>query len=53
MRVTSSDLQTLDISPTKIWGKLIKTHGRFTAVYTENVFGNLKVIGSPKLKEWW
>jgi hypothetical protein len=53
MRVTSPDLQTLDISATKVWQKLVKTPGRFVIEYAENIFGIFDVGVFPELKEWW
>jgi hypothetical protein len=53
MRITSLDLQAIDISATRVWGKLVKNPGRFVGEYTENIFGNFQVEKSPELKEWW
>ena len=53
MRVTSPDLQTIDISPTKIWGKLVKEHNRFKGEYTENVFGHFPIEAFPEMQDAW
>ena len=53
MRVTSPELRTIDISPTRVWKKLVKTPDRFTGEYTENIFGNFDIAAFPEMKEWW
>ncbi len=53
VRVTSPDLRALDISATKVWGKLVKNSDRFIGEYTENIFGNFQVERFPDLYEWW
>jgi hypothetical protein len=53
MRITSPNLQNMDISATKVWQKLVKTPGRFVSEYTENIFGNFDAGMFPELTEWW
>lgn len=51
-RVTSPELKMLGASPTKIWGKLVKTEGRFASVDSEKLFGGLKVHQLPGMQSW-
>jgi len=53
MRVTSPDLQAVDISATKVWHKLVKNSDRFIGEYTENIFGNFQIERFPELNAWW
>lgn len=52
MRVTSPELKKIEISPTRIWAKLVKTPGRFIGEYTENLFDNFDTQTFPELKKW-
>ena len=53
MRITSPDLRALDISATGVWGRLVRTPGSFTAVYTENLFGHFPVEKFLAMMDWW
>lgn len=52
MRVTSPELKRIEISPTRIWAKLVKIPGRFIGEYTENIFDNFDTKTFPELKNW-
>ena len=52
-RITSPDLQSLGLSATQVWQKLVKTPGKFISVSTEELFGKFEAEQFPKLKVWW
>jgi hypothetical protein len=51
-KVTSPELKKLGESATSIWGKLVKTEGRFVSVSTEKLFGTLSETQLPEIKAW-
>ena len=53
MRVTSPNLQAIDISPTRIWKKLMMGSNRFIGEYAENIFCKVDIKKYPEVKDWW
>jgi len=52
-RVTSPALQGLAPSATAVWSKLVKNPDRFSAVYSEDIFGRFPVERFSELANWW
>jgi hypothetical protein len=52
-RITSPPLEKLGNSPTEVWQKLVRYPGKFTSVYTEELFGKFDVSTFPELHDWW
>jgi hypothetical protein len=52
-RITSPDLRPLEITATRVWGRLVKIPGRFFAEYTENLFSRFPVEQFPEMEKWW
>lgn len=51
-KVTSPNLRKLGESATSVWGKLVKTEGRFISISTEQLFGNLSAKQLPEIETW-
>ncbi len=51
--VTSDSMKGLGKTAVDVWKKLVIKPGRFTSVYTEDLYGKFAIDRFPELKNWW